>query len=183
MRIWLDPDAAGGLSAHPAGCRRRPPPPEHRDPGRAAWRAPQREFTVAVAKPTCGRPASSTNIISRDVNGYPVQLRDVGRAEIGAGDERSQRAGSTAATPSAMGVVKQSTANPLDVSKAVQKTLPKLSADAACRHERRHRQRQLRLHRRVDQRRVPARSCEAIVLVVLVIFFFLRTCARRSSRS
>ena len=47
-----------------------------------------------------------------------MRLRDVGRAELGAADERRERRfnGRNAV---AMGIVKQATANPLDVSNAV----------------------------------------------------------------
>ena len=78
----------------------------------------------------------------------------------------------------AMGVVKQSTANPLDVSKAVQATLPVIRAglpegmsvdigyDSS-----------VFIARLIDA--VFHTILEAIVLVVLVIFFFLRSLRAR----
>ena len=84
--------------------------PDVRVFGRPGWRRTD-EGAVAVAEP--GEWVD---------NGYLVRLKDIGRAEIAALDERTitRFMGNPAV---ALGVVKQSTANPLEVSEAVKQTL------------------------------------------------------------
>ena len=61
-----------------------------------------------------------------------MRLSDVGRAELGAADERViVRFNGKAAV--AIGIVKQSTANPLDVSKAIRAALPGIERQPAAR--------------------------------------------------
>ena len=72
-------------------------------------------------------PAEFENIILRDESGYLVRLA---RCRPGGDRRRDERVNArfNGRNAVAMGVVKQSTANPLDVSKAVQKTLPVIRA-------------------------------------------------------
>ena len=81
-----------------------------------------REFEI-LAETDLRTAEQFNDLIIRDSGGYLVRLRDVGQAEIGALDERviSRFNGNLSV---AVGVVKQSTANPLDVSEAVQAVLP-----------------------------------------------------------
>ena len=131
-----------------------------------------REFTV-VSETDLRTPAEFENIILRDEGGYLVRLRDVGRAELAARDERvAARFNGRAAV--SLGIIKQSTANPLDVSKAVYEVLPKIREavpdgmvvdigyDSS-----------IFIAKSIDA--VFHTIVEAIVLVVLVIFFFLRS--------
>ena len=63
----------------------------------------------------------------READGYPVRLGDVGHAELGPENERvNVRFNGREA---ALGVVKQATANPLDVSEAVRAELPAIQQD------------------------------------------------------
>ncbi len=130
-----------------------------------------REFSV-LAQTDLQTPEQFNNIVIRDAGGYPVRLRDVARAEIAAVDERilARFNGRNAAT---LAIIKQSTANPLELSLAVraesaeiQKSLPdgmKLEViyDTS-----------LFIEQAIKA--VFGTIWEAIVLVALVIFLFLR---------
>ena len=84
----------------------------------------QREFTV-LAETDLRTAEQFNDLIIRDAGGYLVRLKDIGMAEVAALDERTvTRFNGNPAV--AIGVVKQSTANPLDVSAAVKATLPRL---------------------------------------------------------
>jgi multidrug efflux pump len=170
MRIWLDPArlAAYGVTVQDVEDALRRQNVEI-PAGRVESR--EREFTV-VSETDLRTPEEFENIILRDEAGYLVRLRDVGRAELGAREERvSARFNGRNAV--AMGVVKQSTANPLDVSKAVQETLPRIHASLP---------EGMQVDVAYDSSVFIAKSIDAVfhtileatVLVVLVIFFFLR---------
>jgi multidrug efflux pump len=132
----------------------------------------QREFTV-VSETGLQTPEQFENIVLREVDGYLVRLGAVARAELGAQDVRV-RARFMGGSAVAIGIVKQSTANPLDVSKAVQIALPSIIAALP---------QGMKVDVAYDTSLFIARSIdnvfhtigEAIVLVVLVIFFFLRS--------
>ncbi|MCG6875717.1 MAG: efflux RND transporter permease subunit, partial [Betaproteobacteria bacterium] len=119
------------------------------------------------------RPAQFDSVIVRSVNGYPVRIRDVGRAEVAAESERSiVRFNGRSAV--ALGVIKQATANPLDLSSAVRAELPRLIQELPD---------GLAVRVAYDSSIFIERSIsgvyttilEAIALVALVIFFFLRS--------
>jgi len=131
-----------------------------------------REFTV-VAETDLQTPEQFNNIIVANVGGYPVRIRDVGSTVIGAVDERTVSRYN--GVPSLnIGVVKQAVANPLELSKAVRaevvrinETLPPgmkliVSYDTS-----------VFIERSIGS--VFETIGEAILLVVLVIFFFLRS--------
>jgi multidrug efflux pump len=76
----------------------------------------------------------------------------------------------------AVGVVKQATANPLDISHGVRSELPAILERPARRHAARRSPTTARSSsRRSIDRRSTRRSLEAVVLVVMVIFLFLRS--------
>jgi len=171
MRIWLD-------SARLAAYRLTPQDVEDAlrrqnveiPAGRIESR--EREFTV-VAETDLRTPQQFEAIILRQAAGYPVRLKDVGRAEVDAANTRviARYNGRNAV---ALGVVKQSVANPLDVSKAVYDVLPSIRAnlpdgmvvdvgyDTSIFIDR-------------SIRNVFRTIAEATILVVLVIFLFLRS--------
>src|SRR3546814_5452696 len=64
-------------------------------------------------------------MILKQADGYLVRLGDIGRAELGAVDERriNRFNGRVSIT---VGVVKQSTANPLEISEGIKKELPRV---------------------------------------------------------
>ncbi len=83
-----------------------------------------REFTI-LSRTGLVTTEQFDRIIVKQTSGFLVRLGDVARAELGAVEERrtTRYNGHTAVT---LGVVKQSTANPLDVSRSVRERLPGL---------------------------------------------------------
>jgi multidrug efflux pump len=171
MRIWLDPERLAAYNLTPADIedalrRQNIEVPAGRIESR------QREFTV-LSETDMRTTAQFNNLVLKDANGYLVRLSDVARVEIGAQDERriARFNGNTAV---AMGVIKQATANPLDVSQAVRAELPVI-VDALPEGM------QLKMaHDKsvfIDEsvKNVYTTIAEAVVLVVLIIFFFLRS--------
>jgi multidrug efflux pump len=171
MRIWLDRLrlAAYGLTPEDveAALRRQNiEVPAGRIEGRT------REFTI-LAETDLRTVEQFNQLIVKDADGYLIRLKDVGTAEVGARDERviARYNGNPAV---AVGVVKQSTANPLDVSKAVRDTLPRVQEVLP---------EGVRMEIGYDSSVFIARSidnvfraiAEAVALVVLVIFVFLRS--------
>ncbi len=131
-----------------------------------------REFTV-VAETDVQTPEQFGQIIVANVGGYPVRIRDLGTVNIGAVDERSISRYN--GKPSLnIGVIKQAVANPLDLSRAVQAEIAEINKNLPP---------GMRFVVAYDTSVFIDRSItsvfhtimEAIVLVVLVIFFFLRS--------
>src|SRR6185437_10614369 len=86
----------------------------------------QREFTV-LAETDLRTPQQFNDLIVKEADGYLVRLSDVGHAELGALDER--RIVRFNGKPAiALGVIKQATANPLELSQQVNKELPSITA-------------------------------------------------------
>jgi len=131
-----------------------------------------REFTV-VAETDVRLPEQFNNIIVSNVGGYPVRIRDVGAAEIGPVDERviSRYNGQSSLN---IGVIKQAVANPLDLSNGVRAEVAKMNEGLPP---------GMKLIVAYDTSVFIDRSihsvfetiAEAVVLVVLVIYFFLRS--------
>jgi multidrug efflux pump len=131
-----------------------------------------REFTV-VAETDVRTPEQFNNVIVANVAGYPVRIRDIGNAEIGPVDERtiSRYNGKPSLN---IGVIKQAVANPLELSQAVREEVDKINEGLPT---------GMKLIIAYDTSVFIDRSissvfhtiAEAIVLVVLVIFFFLRS--------
>jgi multidrug efflux pump len=132
----------------------------------------QREFSV-TAQTDLMEPAQFGEIVIKSVNGFSVKVRDVARVEEGAADERSAvRLNGRSAV--GVGVIRQATANPLDLSKGVRAIIPQLKADLPP---------DLLIDVANDNSVFIDRSVknvywtifEAVLLVALVIFVFLRT--------
>jgi multidrug efflux pump len=132
----------------------------------------QREFSV-TSQTDLLRPAQFGEIVIKTVNGFSVRVRDVARIEEGAADERTAvRLNGRSAV--AVGVIRQATANPLDLSKGVQQAIPQLKADLPP---------DVLIDIANDNSVFIDRSVknvyqtilEAVLLVALVIFVFLRT--------
>jgi multidrug efflux pump len=131
-----------------------------------------REFTV-VAETDLQTAEQFSNIIVANVGGYPVRIRDIGSAAVGAVDERtiSRFNGKPSLN---VGVVKQAVANPLDLSRAVVDEVAKINATLPP---------GMKLVIGYDTSVFIDRSiasvfetiAESILLVVLVIYFFLRS--------
>jgi multidrug efflux pump len=171
MRLWLDRErlTAYGLTpqdVEDALRRQNVNVPSGRIESR------QREFTV-LTETDLRTPEEFDRLIIRDVNTYPVRLSDVGHAELGAADDRNAvRVNGNPAV--GVGVVKQSNANTLAVAKAVKAELPTLIAALPA---------GMKLQIGFDSsvfinesiKSVFETLAEALILVVLVIFFFLRS--------
>ncbi|MGZ9097530.1 MAG: efflux RND transporter permease subunit [Micavibrio sp.] len=131
-----------------------------------------REFSV-LSETDLQTVEQFENLILRQQENYQVRLKDVARVELGAQDERRfTRFNGVSAV--ALGVVKQSTANPLDVSKAMQAVFPEIEANLPDGME-------INIAYDssvfIDQsiKSVYMTIVESAILVALVVFFFLRT--------
>ena len=171
MRVWLDPDrlAAYKLTTQDAEDAIRRSNLEV-PAGRIESR--QREFSV-TSNTDLVKPAQFGEIVIRTVNGFPVKLRDVARIEEGAAEERTAVRLNGRPAISA-GVIRQATANPLELSRGVREMLPRLRADlpagvsVSIANDN-----SVFIDRSI--RNVFTTILEAVVLVALVIFVFLRT--------
>ncbi len=132
----------------------------------------QREFSV-TSQTDLIRPAQFGDIVVKNVNGFSVKVRDVARVQEAAAEERTAvRLNGRGAV--AVGVIRQATANPLDLSKGVREAIPKLKADLPP---------DMQIDIANDNSIFIDRSVknvyktivEAVILVALVIFVFLRT--------
>ncbi|MBX9910224.1 MAG: efflux RND transporter permease subunit [Beijerinckiaceae bacterium] len=131
-----------------------------------------REFTV-LSQTSLTTPEQFKQIVVRDVNGFSVKLGDVSRVELGALAERNAAwfSGRNSVT---IGIVKQATANPLDVSTGVQAALPGIIEDLpdgmsiATSYDT-----SIFIDRSIKA--VYTTIAEAVALVVLIIFVFLRS--------
>ncbi|MBS0303266.1 MAG: efflux RND transporter permease subunit, partial [Proteobacteria bacterium] len=126
MRVWLDADRLAGYrlttqDVEDAIRRSNLELPAGR------IESQQREFSV-TSQTDLLTPAQFADIVVRSVSGFPVRIRDVGRVEEGAADERSAVRLNGRPSISA-GVIRQATANPLELSRGVQAMLPRLQQD------------------------------------------------------
>ena len=171
MRLWLDNDlltAHNLVVADVAEALRR----QNIDIPSGRIEGAEREFTVRTPG-EMSTPEEYGALILANIDGNPVRLRDVGRAEIGPEDER-KLVHFNGRPAVALGVVKQSKANTLDVARAVRAEIAELQAELPA---------GLELETAFDssifiQRLiadVTQRIAEAIVLVVIVIYLFLRS--------
>ena len=131
-----------------------------------------REFTV-LAKTALQTPEEFESIVVKETDGFQVRLAQVARVEVAAADVR-RSATYNGETSISLGIVKQATANPLEVAAAVRRTLDDLAPtlpegmgsfvgyDTS-------------VFIAESIRSVYETILEAIALVVLVIFVFLRT--------
>ncbi|MFM8609703.1 MAG: efflux RND transporter permease subunit [Burkholderiaceae bacterium] len=171
MRVWLDPDRMAGYrlttqDVEDAIRRNNLEVPAGR------IESIQREFSV-TSQTDLQRPAQFGDIVIRSVNGFPVKLRDVARVAEGPAEERSSVRLNGRPALSA-GVIRQATANPLILSQGVRDMIPRLKADLPPGIE---------IDIANDNSVFIDRSIknvfktivEAVVLVALVIFIFLRT--------
>lgn len=171
MRVWLDPDrlAAYKLTTQDAedAIRR-----SNLEVPAGRIESSQREFSV-TSNTDLSNPAQFGEIVIKTVNGFPVKLRDVARIQEGAADERTSVRLNGKPAISA-GVIRQATANPLELSAGVREMIPKLEADLPP---------GINISIANDNSVFIDRSVknvfktivEAVVLVALVIFVFLRT--------
>ena len=170
MRIWLQPDRLAGYELTPLDVE-------------AALRAQnievpagrveslEREFTV-LAETDLREPQQFADIVVKETDKFLVRLGDVARVELGADFSRFRaRFNNRNAVP--LGIVKQAVANPLEISLALRELLPKISQSLPD---------GMKVEIAYDSTVFIERSikevyvtvAEAALLVVLVIFLFLR---------
>lgn len=171
MRVWLDPERMAGYrlttqDVEDAIRRNNLELPAGR------IESQQREFSV-TSQTDLKTPAQFSSIVIRTVNGFPVRIQDVARVEEGAASDRS-RVRLNGRDAISVGVIRQATANPLELSQGVRAMLPLLKADLPA---------DIGIDIANDNSLFIDRSiksvyttiAEAVVLVALVIFVFLRT--------
>ncbi|HRZ07781.1 MAG TPA: efflux RND transporter permease subunit, partial [Candidatus Competibacteraceae bacterium] len=170
MRLWLDRDRMAAYGLTPQDVENALKTQNIELPsGRIESR--QREFTV-LTESDLRTPEQFNDLILKETKGYPIRLRDIGYAEIGAVNERNVMR--VNGNPSVgLGVVKQSTANTLSVAQSVRALLPSLTASLP---------EGMKITVAYDGSIFIEKSIEAVyrtmiealVLVVAVIFLFLR---------
>jgi multidrug efflux pump len=170
MRVWLLPDRLAGYELTPLDIE-------------AALRAQNievpagrvesydREFTV-LAETDLSEPQQFADIVVKETDKFLVRLGDVARVELGADNSRFRaRFNRRNAVP--LGIIKQAVANPLDISIALRELVPQITRSLP---------EGMRVEVAYDStifiessiREVYVTVAEAAVLVILVIFLFLR---------
>lgn len=171
MRIWVDRErlAAYNLTVQDVEAALRA---QNAEIPSGRIESQDREFSV-LSETGLASPQEFRDIVVKLAGDYQVKLGEVARVELGAADER--RASTYNGVPAiSVGIIRQSTANPLDVSKAVNAVLPEINASlpqglqAAIGNDD-----SVFIDRSIEA--VFATIVEAIVLVVVVILFFLRS--------
>jgi multidrug efflux pump len=171
MRIWLDPEK---LAAHDLTVQDVEDALRRQNVEIPAGRieSVQREFSV-LSETDLKTPEDFNKIILDDSRGYLLRLADVGHAEIGAADLRTVvRFNGQPAV--AVGLVKQATANPLEISDALNQALPEIRTllpegmQMAVANDN-------SLFIRESIGNVYTTIWEAVLLVILIIFLFLRS--------
>jgi multidrug efflux pump len=171
MRIWLDPDklAAYRLTTQDVEDALRR---QNLEVPAGRIESQQREFNV-TARTDLNTERQFAEVSLKVVNGFTVRLKDVARIEQAAASERqSVRLNGTPAISA--GVIRNATANPLDISAGVREMLPKVQQDLPP---------GLKVQIANDNSVFIDRSVksvyttigEAVGLVALVVFVFLRT--------
>jgi multidrug efflux pump len=171
MRIWLDPDklAAYRLTVQDVEDALRRQNLEV-PAGRIESR--QREFSV-TARTDLNTVAQFNDIALKNTGGYTVRLRDVARIEEAAASERS-RVRLNGVPSISTGIIRNATANPLEVAAGVRAVMPQIQRDlppAVTVVQAND------LSVFIDRsiKAVYTTVIEAVVLVALVVFVFLRT--------
>ena len=170
MRIWLQPERLAGYRLTPVDVElalRR----QNIEVPAGRVESYEREFTV-LAETDLREPEQFRDIIVKETDNFLVRLGDVARVELGADFSRFRaRFNGRNAVP--LGIVKQAVANPLDISRELKEMLPEITRTLpeGMRVEIAHDSTVF-----IDSsiREVYVTVAEAALLVVLVIFLFLR---------
>ena len=172
MRIWIDRERLAAYGLAPSDVEAAIGQQNVELPaGRVE--SQRREFTV-TARTDLATPEEFGAIIVKQASGYPVRIRDLGTVELDSASARSSvRFNGENAV--AMGVIRQATANPLTLAQAVRALVPQLNEELASE--------QVQVSIGYDSTifieesisAVFSTILEAIVLVAVVIFFFLRS--------
>ncbi len=171
MRVWLD---AGRMAAYRLSSQDVEDAIRRSNLELPAGRIEslQREFSV-TSQTDLIKAGQFGDITIRNVNGFPIKIRDVAKVEEGTADDRS-RVRLNGKSAISAGVIRQATANPLELSKGVRDMMPRLKQDLPA---------DLGIDVANDNsvfidksiKSVFQTIVEAVILVALVIFVFLRT--------
>ena len=171
MRIWLDRDRLASYRLTPVDVEDALRRGNVEIPS-GRIESSNREFSV-VSQSDLMRVNEFEDIAIRNTAGYTVRIKDVARVEVAPASERTivRFNGKNAVS---LGVIKQATANPLTLAKAVREVLPKLKAELPA---------GVSVDIANDTTVFIERSIESvwrtigesIVLVALLILFFLRS--------
>lgn len=171
MRIWLDQArmAAYGVTVADVENAIRA---QNLEVPSGSIKSDAREFTV-LSQTDLQTPEEFERVIIRDDSGYLVRVSDVAQVRIAPASDRGT-VRFNRKTAVALGVVKQSVANPLDVSTGIQAMIPSVEAVLP---------EGMKVEVAYDSSVFIDRSIqavystiiEAVILVVLVIFLFLRS--------
>ncbi|MDA1331753.1 MAG: efflux RND transporter permease subunit [Proteobacteria bacterium] len=171
MRVWIDREklAARGLTIQDVEVALRQ---QNLDSPGGRIESNDRELTV-MTETDLKSPEAFNNMIIRESAGYPIRIRDVGRATPAPYENRKivRISGEEAL---GLGIVKQSTGNTVALAQAVRDILPRLIAGLP---------EGMSLKVAVDTSEFISAAIdsvyqvliEALILVVLVIFVFLRS--------
>jgi len=171
MRIWVDTDrlAAYQLTVQDVeeALRR-----QNLEVPAGRIESQQREFSV-TARTDLNTVAQFNEIALKTAGGHTVRLRDVARVEEAAASERT-RVRLNGVPSISTGIIRNATANPLEVADGVRALMPQIQRDLPP---------SVTVHQANDNSVFIDRSikavyttvAEAIVLVALVVFVFLRT--------
>jgi len=171
MRVWVDPDklASYRLTVQDVEDAMRR---QNLEVPAGRIESEKREFSV-TARTDLNTVAQFNDIALKTVGGYTVRLRDVARVEEAAASERS-RVRLNGVPSISTGVIRNATANPLEVADGVRALMPQIQRDLPP---------SVTVVQANDNSVFIDRSikavyttvAEAVVLVALVVFVFLRT--------
>ena len=171
MRIWLDPDklAAYRLTVQDVEDALRR---QNLEVPAGRIESQQREFSV-TSRTDLNTVAQFNDIALRTVNGFVVRMRDVARVEEAAASERS-RVRLNGIPSISTGIIRNATANPLEVANGVRAIMPQIQRDLPA-SVTVVQANDLSVFIDRSIKAVYTTVAEAVVLVALVVFVFLRT--------
>ncbi|WP_409522667.1 efflux RND transporter permease subunit [Nitrincola sp. MINF-07-Sa-05] len=170
MRVWLDPERMAAYGIIPQDIENALRTQNIEIPA-GRIESKEREFTI-LAQTDLNESVEFEQIIIRSDNGNIVRLNDIARVELAPESER-RMARFNGESAIALGVIRQSTANPLDVSQGVRDMLSAIQPSLP---------EGMKVQVAYDSSIFIERSIESVfqtlmmagLLVVVVIFFFLR---------
>lgn len=171
MRVWIDPDR---LAAYNLTIQEVVSAIKQQNIALPSGSIESESTTFTIySKTDLQTEQAFQNIVLKEHQGYLIKLKDVAQIVIAPRNERFLARFNGKPTV-ALGLIKQSTANPLDISKALHKILPNIESKLP---------RGLDLQVAYDSTKVIKESIhavnktiiEAVILVVLIIFIFLRS--------
>lgn len=127
MRVWLDRRemAARGLTVNDVEAALRA---ENVELPAGSFESAERHFTVRLRRAFRSEADFRNLVVARGQDGYLIRLGDIARVEKSAAEERTLYRGNGSPRVG-LGVIKQSTANTIDVARAVRQAAEKIDDD------------------------------------------------------